>query len=244
MATKDKAIDPRREILARQVATAPPPLEGGDRLTRREFERRYQAMPRVRKAELIEGVVYMPTPVHAGAHGRPHGQIMSWLGAYCAATPGVDLLDNASVRLDIDNEVQPDALLRLEPAAGGRSHISQDDYVEGPPELIVEIAGSSASIDLRDKLRVYQRNGVQEYIVWQVYDKRVDWFHLVEDEYTPLTLDESGVIRSPTFPGLHLAVSALLEGDLAKVLSQLQAGLDTTEHAEFAKRLTEKKQSQ
>ena len=39
------------------------PLEHGDHLTREEFERRYEAMPHVRKAELIEGVVYMPSPV-------------------------------------------------------------------------------------------------------------------------------------------------------------------------------------
>jgi len=225
---------------SKRSSIAPPPLDSGDRLTRREFERRYEAMPYIRKAELIEGVVYMPTPVHYGGHSEPHAHIIGWLVAYCAATPGVRLGDNATVRLDIDNEVQPDALLRIDPAGGGRSRVSEDDYVEGPPELIVEIAGSSASIDLRDKLRVYQRNGVQEYIVWQVYDRRIDWFHLTEGEYTPLTPDESGVIRSRVFPGLHLAVPALLDGDLARVLAALQQGLATAEHGEFAARLVEK----
>ena len=115
-----------------------PPLQSGDRLTRYEFERRYQAMPSLKKAELVEGVVYVPSPVRYKSHSRPHGQIMGWLAAYCAATPGTDVGDNASVRLDLDNEVQPDALLRLE--RGGSSKISDDDYLEGPPELIVEIA--------------------------------------------------------------------------------------------------------
>ncbi|HET7089554.1 MAG TPA: Uma2 family endonuclease [Anaerolineae bacterium] len=240
MAVKDTATGKQQEALARRATTALPPLESGDRLTRREFERRYDAMPNIRKAELIEGVVYMPTPVHYAGHSRPHGYIMAWLGAYCAATPGVDLGDNATVRLDIDNEVQPDTLLRIEPAAGGRSHVSEDDYVEGPPELIVEIAGSSASIDLHYKLRVYRRNGVQEYIVWQVYDQRVDWFHLSEGEYTPLMPDESGVVRSKVFPGLHLAIPSLLGGDLARVLAVLQQGLATAEHAEFVARLAQK----
>ncbi len=181
----------------------------------------------------------MPTPVHYEGHGEPHIYATTWLGAYCAATQGVRPGDNVTVRLDIDNEVQPDALLRLEPASGGHSRISEDDYLEGPPELIVEIAGSSASIDLRDKLRVYQRNGVQEYIVWQVYDRRIDWFHLTEGEYVPLMPDESGVIRSRVFPGLHLAVPALLDGDLARVLAVLQEGLATAEHSEFATRLIE-----
>src|SRR5574341_142701 len=121
----------KRSARAHGLVT-PPPLETGDRLTRQEFERRYEAMPRIRKAELIEGVVYMPSPVYYESHSEPHGQIMGWLSVYCAATPNVRLGDNATVRLDPDNEVQPDALLRLEPEAGGRSHISEDDYVEGP----------------------------------------------------------------------------------------------------------------
>jgi Uma2 family endonuclease len=160
------------------------------------------------------------------------------LGLYCAATPGVDLGDNASVRLDLENEVQPDALLRLDAAAGGASRISPDDYIEGAPELIVEIASSSASYDMHDKLRVYRRNGVREYLVWQVNDRRVDWFHLVEGQYVPLAADGEGVVRSRTFPGLHLAVPALLAGDLATVLRVLQQGLETAEHAELVERLT------
>lgn len=240
MAVKDTVTGKQQEALARRAATTPPPLESGDRLTRPEFERRYGVMPHIKKAELIEGVVYMPTPVHYEGHGEPHIHVTTWLGTYCAATPGVRSGDNATVRLDIDNEVQPDALLRLEPAAGGRSRISEDDYIEGPPELIVEIAGSSASIDLHYKLNVYRRNGVQEYIVWQVYDQSVDWFHLSEGEYTPLMPDESGVVRSKVFPGLHLAIPSLLDGDLARVLAVLQQGLATAEHAEFAARLAEK----
>ncbi len=217
-----------------------PTIEGGDHLTRHEFERRYQARPDLKKVELIEGVVYMPSPVRARGHGEPHSRVMAWLSAYWAATPGVQLFDNATVRLDLDNEVQPDALLRLEPAAGGHSRISEDDYIEGAPELIVEVTASRASYDLHDKLRVYRRNGVQEYVVWQVYDKRVDWFALTEGEYVPLTPDASSVIHSQVFPGLRLVVPALLAGDLATVLAELQKGLETAEHAEFVERLREK----
>jgi len=217
-----------------------PPLENGDHLTRYEFERRYEARPDIKKAELIERVVYMPSPVRARSHGGPHGQIIAWLGVYSAATPGVEFYDNVTVRLDLDNEPQPDALLRLEPEAGGNSRVSAEDYVEGAPELIVEIAASSVSYDLHDKLRVYRRNGVPEYMVWRVYDKQVDWFRLIQDEYVPLTPDESGVVHSQVFPGLCLAVSALLEGDLATVLAELQKGLETAEHAAFVERLREK----
>jgi Uma2 family endonuclease len=220
-----------------KAKTVIPPLENGDRLTQREFERRYKAMPQLKKAELIEGVVYMPSPVRA-SHSRSHADMMAWLGTYRAATPGISLHDNTTVRLDADNEVQPDALLRLEAALGGNSRISDDDYVEGPPELIVEIAGSSASYDLHDKLKVYRRNGVQEYLVWQVFEKRLDWFQLNEEgEYVPLPLDEGGVIHSQRFPGLRLAVALLLAGDLAAVLAELQRGLATEAHQAFVARL-------
>lgn len=214
-----------------------PPLENGDRLTRWEFERRYEVMPHIKKAELIEGVVYMPPPVRFEGHGEPHCQVITWLGVYCAGTPGVRMADNTTVRLDADNEVQPDALLRLEPAQGGNSRITDDDYVEGAPELIVEIAGTSAAYDVHDKMNVYRRNGVQEYLVWQTYENRLDWFRLREGKYLSLAPDESGVIRSEVFPGLYLAVTALLESNLAKVLSELQKGLKTDEHATFVERL-------
>ncbi|WP_337884316.1 Uma2 family endonuclease [Fischerella thermalis] len=214
-----------------------PPLESGDRLTRYEFERRYQAMPQNIKAELIEGVVYLASPVRARGHGRPHAKIMTWLGTYTAATPGVDLQDNATVRLDADNEPQPDALLRIEPEVGGNSRISDDDYIEGTPELIVEIAASSAAYDLNDKLNAYRRNGVQEYIVWQSYENRLDWFNLQQGRYVLREPDTDGIIRSQIFPGLWLVVNALREGNMAEVLAVLQQGLQTAEHQAFVERL-------
>lgn len=211
-----------------------PHVESGDHLTRPDFERRYQAMPHIKKAELIEGVVYVASPVRIANHGRPHAQIIGWLLVYSAATPGVDLADNATVRLDINNEPQPDALLRLEPEVGGNSHISEDDYLEGAPELIAEIAASSASYDLNDKLNAYRRNGVQEYIVWQIYENRLDWFSLKEGNYVNLQPDATGVIRSDIFPGLWLSVTALIEGNLA-VSSCVATGITDTGASGFCK---------
>jgi Uma2 family endonuclease len=163
--------------------------------------------------------------------------MMAWLGNYFAATPGADFSDNTTVRLDPKNEVQPDAFLRLEPAAGGKSRVSADDFIEGAPELIIEIASSSASYDLHDKLRVCRRNGVQEYLVWRVNDEAVDWFELRGGRYVALAADAEGIVRSRVFPGLWLAVEALLNGDLAAVLCVVQLGLAGAEHAAFVARL-------
>ena len=213
------------------------PLENGDRLTRREFERRYAAHPGIKKAELVEGVVHMPSPVRCASHGEPHSWILAWLTTYSAVTPGVRVADNATVRLDSNNEPQPDALLRIEPEAGGRSRLSDDDYVEDAPELIVEIAGSSAAYDLHDKLRAYLRNGVREYVVWRVYDGELDWFVLKNADYVPLAPDApGGIIHSRVFPGLRLAVDALLAGDVARVLAVLQEGIGAPDHVEFIDR--------
>ncbi|NEP45854.1 MAG: Uma2 family endonuclease, partial [Okeania sp. SIO2H7] len=209
-----------------------PPLENGDRLTRREFERRYEAMPEVKKAELIEGVVYMGSAPRFESHAEPHGMIMTWLGLYCSFTAGVKLGDNPTVRLDVDNEVQPDAILFLEERLGGRSRISDDDYIEGTPELIAEIAASTASIDLGDKKKVYRRQGVCEYIVWQVYENQLECFALQEEEYVPLQPDAAGIIRSEVFPGLWLAATALLDDDMPLVISVLQQGLQATEYGD------------
>jgi len=213
-----------------------PPLENGDLLTREEFERRYEAMPHVKKAELIEGRVYMPAAVRR-SHGKAHGEIIGWLLNYCVATPGVELIGNGTVRLDEENEPQPDAFLRIETESLGSSRVSMDDYIEGPPELAVEISGSSAAYDLHEKLEAYQRHGIQEYVVWQIYENRLDWFQLVEGNYRSLSLDHEGIICSQVFPGLQLAVESLLAGDMAEVLVVLQKGLQTQEHTAFVEYL-------
>ena len=224
------------EKTARNLPTIPP-LENGDQLTRTEFERRYEAMPLLKKAELIEGVVYMGSPVHNEVHAEPHGVIVTLLGFYRIATPGVKMADNGTLRLDPDNEPQPDVMLRLDPKVGGTSWVSADDYVEGAPELVVEVAASSASYDLREKRRAYRRNGVREYIVWQIYDGRVDWWALREGEYQPLQPDAAGVVKSEVFPGLWLDVPALLANGPSKALATLQQGIASEEHAAFVAKL-------
>ncbi|MBD1213771.1 MAG: Uma2 family endonuclease [Dolichospermum circinale Clear-D4] len=213
-----------------------PPLENGDKLTRYEFERRYHAMSNLKKAELIEGVVYVASPLRIKSHGEPHAYIMTWLGVYKAATPGIGFADNATVLIDTDNEPQPDALLRIE--TGGQSRINKDDYVEGAPELIVEIAASSASYDLHEKLKVYRRNQVQEYLIWRVYDYQFDWFRLQKGEYIQLQPNADNIICSQVFPGLWLDKMALLGGDLGKVLTVVQQGLASPEHENFISRLS------
>lgn len=211
-------------MVADKSTATTPPLENGDRLTRIEFERRYAAMPNLKKAELIEGVVYVPAALRFRNHGQPHANLIGWLWFYKIATPKVELGDNVTVRLDLDNAPQPDAVLLID---GGQASISSDDYVEGAPELVLEVAASSAAYDLYDKKRAYRRNGVREYLVWRVYENEFDWFYL--------EADENGIIRSLTFPGLWLAIEALLSGEMQQVLAVLQQGLDSAEHQEFGK---------
>jgi len=194
-------------------------------------------MPGLKKAELIEGVVYMPSPVSLDRHGRPHFDLITWLGFYKVATPGVIGADNATTRLDLDNEPQPDAVLFIDPAKGGQARISRDDYIEDAPELVAEVASSSASYDLNDKLKAYRRNGVREYIVWRVRDRQIDWFVLKGGKYLRLRLNESGVYRSKIFPGLWLDPTALVRDDNATLYATLQRGLASPEHAAFVARL-------
>jgi hypothetical protein len=155
-----------------------PPLENGDRLSRVEFERRYAAMPPDCKAELIQGIVYMSAALRFRSHGQPHSHLNAWLATYQIFTSGVAIADAATVKLDDDNEPQPDIALLIAPDAGGKTTLSDDDYIEGAPELLAEISASTVSIDLGAKKTAYQQNGVQEYIVWRVFDSAIDWFYL------------------------------------------------------------------
>lgn len=197
----------------------PLPLENGDRLTRAEFHRRYQQHHETKKAELIEGVVYVPSPLRAGSHGIPENRIALWLGFFSMRHPDALAANNSTVFLDSDNELQPD--LSLFKASGGSSQLV-DGYIQGPPELVVEISGSSASYDLFEKKNAYRRNGVQEYIVWRVYENAIDWFELKDEVYVQLPRDDAGVIESRIFPGLRLPVDELLAGNLKAVLDAVR----------------------
>jgi Uma2 family endonuclease len=152
-------------------------------------------------------------------------------------TPGVITGDNSTARLDLENEPQPDALLLIDPEHGGQAQISADDYVELAPELVGESASSSVSFGLHGKLESYRRNGVKEYIVWRVLDHDIDWFVLRGDVYEKLAPDAEGLLRSTVFPGLWLDATAMVQGDLARVLAVVHMGTASPEHAEFVRRL-------
>ena len=226
------------------MATAPtyktpvvPRLQNGDHLSREEFERRYAAMPEIKKAELLEGVVYLDARVPFQAHAEPHARIAGWLGTYLAETLAVGGGINGTLRLDQINEPQPDAFLMLPPTAGGLSHVDEDDYAAGAPELVVEVSSNSVSRDLHVKKKVYHRNGVREYVVWRVEERAIDWFVLRSGEYAMQRPDADGLYRSEVFPGLWLDSAALLRGDLAGVLRTVRKGLETPEHAAFVESL-------
>ena len=196
-------------------------LENGDRLNRDEFERRYTAS-NIKKAELIEGIVHVASPLRYTSHGKPHSQIIGWLVTYQSMVAGLEVGIEPTVRLDHDNEPQPDAVLfRL----GGNAQIDADGYITGAPELIAEIAASTVSYDLHSKKRTYERSGVKEYIVWRTLDGQIDWFILENGAYRNLEPDALGIIRSQEFAGLWLNVNAILSSDMSTVLKTLQTGL-------------------
>ena len=197
-----------------------PELKSGDRLTFEEFERRWDLHPEIKRAELIEGEVFVDVSVSM-THGDAHGVVAMWANVYRAAHPGCQVADNSTVELPGDNAPQPDILIRRR--EGGTSMIGPRENLSGPPEFVLEVSATSASYDLHQKLRLYERSGVLEYAVWQLYEERLDWFRLVDGQYVTVEPGPDGVIESSTFPGLRLNVKALLAGNLAGVLSALSS---------------------
>jgi Uma2 family endonuclease len=218
-----------------------PPLENGDCLTREDFLRRYEAWPDWKKAELVEGVVYVATPVRFTAHGEQDLAMLTWLGVYQISTPGVRAGGNSTVSLDPDNVPQPDGLMIIDPAWGGQTEIDSHGYVESAPELVEEIAASSVSIDLHQKFEVYRRNHVREYVVWRVLDEEIDWFVLRGDHYERLPLSQDGIYKSEVFPGLWLDPKAMVNSDFVRVHKVLHEGLASREHADFVRELAQKR---
>lgn len=215
------------------------PLRNGEHLSRGEFERRWDAMPELKHAELIEGIVFMPPPT-SDLHGGSHMDVSIYLGRYATETAGVAARITPSIRLDNKNEFQPDCLLRIESRTLGRSRVSADNFIEGAPELVAEIAVSSSDYDSHEKRHVYERMGVQEYLLWRVLDARLDWWTLCDGTYIALKPRHDGVHCSQVFPGLWLDLRALLAGDHRRVTIVLGKGLRSAEHTAFVKRLVRK----
>ncbi len=212
------------------------PFENGDRMSAERFMRRYERLPGLSHVQLVEGVVYMPSPVRYTQHAMPQHMMSMWLGTFALKTPGVESVPEATLRLDGSNVPQPDVVGRITEAAGGGSSVDDDGYLRGRPELLIEIAASSSSIDLHDKREAYRRNGVPEYLVWRPVDEVVDWFVLEEGRYVAMEA-EQGLLKSRVLPGLWLDVAAAGRRDLAAVLQTLERGLDSDEHAAFAARV-------
>jgi Uma2 family endonuclease len=194
-----------------------PTLANGDRMDREEFHRRYALRPDLHRVELIEGTVYVPSPLNAEDHAEPQHLVQMWLGAFALRHPELRAHGPATVFLDGQNEPEPDAILyRVDRGIRGA-----DGYLHGAPDLVVEIANSSVSRDLHQKLEAYERNGVGEYIVWRVEDQAIDWFVLREGRFERLGPDTTGTLTSVQFPGLRLDAPAALDGDIARVIAGL-----------------------
>ena len=222
-----------------------PPLRDGDRMGADEFLRRYWAMPEDFRAELIDGKVYVPMAVRHQAHGKPVSQLNGWLFVYSAHTPGTDTATDGTTRLGPRDVPQPDSMLRILPEYGGQTEDTPDDLIAGGPEFVAEISASSVRTDMGAKRAAYLAAGVREYLVWRTEDGVLDWFvrrgEGAAARFKPLAPDAAGVLRSETFPGLHLNRAALLTRDAAGVLATLTAGLATAEHAAFAAALEERR---
>ncbi len=186
-------------------------------MTREEFHAAYLECEGLDRVELIEGVVYLPSPIKMETHAEPQSLMIVWLRAYARGKPGVRASSPASVLLDDRNEPQPDAIL-VRTTPGWRS---DDGYIAKAPELVVEVAASTKSRDMNQKLRAYERNGVKEYIVWRTLDEAIDWFELVDGAFVAKAARAEGLIESTEFPGLVLDVTAALEGEEEKVLAAL-----------------------
>jgi Uma2 family endonuclease len=209
-----------------------PPLENGDHLDQPTFHARYEAMPEDCRAELIGGIVYMPSPQKI-PHSQAQQLVARWLDEYVEATPGTESLVNNTQILGPDSEPQPDACLFITPECGGQVHADEEEYLHGAPELIVEVSSATESIDLNRKKLDYQKAGVREYVVLALRTQQVFWFVRSRGKYREVSLPEDGIFRSREFPGLWLDAEAMLNNQRPRVLKALREGLATPEHAAF-----------
>ena len=209
-------------------------LENGDRMTQREFHRRYEDYPEDVKFELIGGTVYMTFPLRR-PHGRYHAELSGVFWLYKEGTPGVEVLDNTTMILGKESEPQPDLALRILTEYGGQSRTNKKEYIVGAAELMAEIVHAKRSIAMHEKRVDYERAGVLEYIVVCLEEYEIHWFDFQTGG--ELKADVGGIFRSQAFPGLWLDGRALLAGDSRRLIEVIRSGLASPEHTAFVKRL-------
>ena len=214
------------------VTIGPLLFEAGDRMSRDEFLARWEQMPNLKFAELIEGVVYLPSPL-SHEHGRYDSLVQAWAAVYADRSKIAESLTNCTW-LMLESAPQPDAALRLLPEFGGQSE-EIDKLVAGAPELAAEVTRSSRSYDLGPKLALYERAGVREYVAVMLEERRIEW-RVLKNKYDLLQPDASGIFRSIVFPGLWLDEPAFWRHDLSRVLEVLEEGLRSPECQEFIRR--------
>jgi Uma2 family endonuclease len=236
MRSGDPAIQSGREVTAMATIDQDvPPLIAGDFLSRDEFLRRWDAMPELKRAELIRGVVYMPSPVST-EHGDTEFIVSTWLGTYVGLTPGCRGSNNATWLMGEGEAPQPDTSVRILPEYGGQSH-ARGRYAAGAPEFLAEVCISSTAYDLHQKLEVYEEAGVQEYLAVLMREREVRWHRLVSGRFEVVPAPADGIYRSAVLPGLWLDAAALLAGDLARVLAGVQQGIASPDHQAFVGQL-------
>ena len=209
----------------------------GQHLDQPTFHERYEAMPEGTWAELVGGVVYMPSPVR-NDHGDYDDDVSYWVCHYKRFTKGLRSGKNSTVILDKIGETQPDGHLRIPQELGGQTRIERG-FIVGAPELVIEIARSSRYYDSNEKKADYERTGVREYLVIELDPDRIHWFIRRGGHFEDLLPGPDGIYRSEVFPGLWLDPEALYAEDLDRMIEVLEQGLATPEHADFAGRLAE-----
>jgi Uma2 family endonuclease len=213
-----------------------PRLKTGDRMDSATFMTIYERMPEGFRAQLIRGVVYVALPMSAD-HGGSNSDVSAWLGAYRAKTPGVRSYAGSTIRLGPQDNPEPDAALVILPGYGGQARID-GKYLDGAPELVIEVSYSTQAYDLNDKLAAYREAGVREYVV-VLGEDRIEWLVLRDGRYETHAPEPDGLLRSTVFPGLWLDAPALLAGDIARLFAAVDRGTSTPEHAAFVARLAE-----
>ncbi|HUY36447.1 MAG TPA: Uma2 family endonuclease [Pirellulales bacterium] len=224
-------------VVQKHEAATVTPLVAGQRLDRATFHDRYEQMPPGTRAELVGGVVYMPSPLRFDHGDRDHW-VSVWLDRYMEFTQGIAVSHNASTFLDDEGEPQPDVLLRILPEWGGRiRHV--DGYLEGPPDLVIEIARSSRKFDLGPKYLDYERAGVSEYVVVGLEPDEAYWHVRRDERFVRVSPDTDGLFRSVVFPGLWLDAQALFDENRGRLREIVDRGVATPEHAAFVARMAE-----
>jgi Uma2 family endonuclease len=183
------------------------------------FEKFYEIVEENVKADLLDGKIIRDSPA-IPRHSHVVTRLGRLIGDFAEKFDIGEVFGaTASVRLSKYQGPEPDVFFIRK----SRLRIMGEKYIDGPPDLCVEvISKSSRKIDRGRKFVLYAEHGVKEYWIVDPLRNTVEFYENHDGAWVEIKPDERGRLHSKVLPGFWFNPKWLSKDLLPPVSEMLQ----------------------